>query len=174
MSIAPIQPNELRTCDLCQRRFSLPVYQRHVTENQCLKRNHHRLPFESIKQRSIRIGDKIISVRPPKPTDDVLVPTVAVREFRSRVAPARIRLRSPGRRNKSRVSLSRRYARRAHGHVRRTWHRSVMRSLPFTFQPLPRLHSIEQHTSPSTTTMTTKTTSSNATVRHHHQRQTSR
>ncbi len=51
------------TCDRCQRRYDVNVYQRHRNENQCIKRNHHRLPFESIKQRSIQIGDRIYSVQ---------------------------------------------------------------------------------------------------------------
>jgi hypothetical protein len=54
---------ELITCDLCQRRYNRNVYNRHRKENQCLKRNQHRLPFESIKQRSIQIGDQIFSVQ---------------------------------------------------------------------------------------------------------------
>jgi hypothetical protein len=54
---------ELITCDLCQRRYNINVYQRHRNENQCIKRNYHRLPFESIKQRSIQIGDQIYSVQ---------------------------------------------------------------------------------------------------------------
>lgn len=54
---------ELITCDLCQRSYNLNVYQRHRNKNQCIKRNQHRLPFESIKQRSIQIGDEIFSVQ---------------------------------------------------------------------------------------------------------------
>ena len=53
----------LITCDLCQRRYNINVYQRHRNENQCIKRNQSRLPFESIKQRSIQIGDQIFPVQ---------------------------------------------------------------------------------------------------------------
>jgi len=63
MSTTNLEHNRLITCDLCKRRYNFNVYQRHRNENQCIKRNHHRLPFESIKQRSIRIGDKIFSVQ---------------------------------------------------------------------------------------------------------------
>lgn len=55
--------NQLITCHLCQRRYNADVYKRHIDESQCVKRNQHRLPFESIKQRSIQIGDKIFSVQ---------------------------------------------------------------------------------------------------------------
>ena len=54
---------QLITCDLCQRRYNIDVYSRHRNENQCIKRNQSRLPFESIKQRSIQIGDQIFSVQ---------------------------------------------------------------------------------------------------------------
>lgn len=63
MSTTNLEHNELITCDLCKRRYNINVYKRHRNENQCVKRNHHRLPFESIKQRSIQIGDKIFSVQ---------------------------------------------------------------------------------------------------------------
>jgi hypothetical protein len=55
--------NQFVTCDLCKRRYNINVYKRHINENQCIKRNHSRLPFESIKQRSIQIGDKIYSIQ---------------------------------------------------------------------------------------------------------------
>jgi len=63
MSTTNLEHNELIKCDLCNRRYNINVYQRHRNENQCIKRNHHRLPFESIKQRSIQIGDQIFSVQ---------------------------------------------------------------------------------------------------------------
>jgi hypothetical protein len=63
MSTTNIIPNELITCDLCKRHYNINVYKRHITESQCLKRNHPRLPFQSIKQRSIRIGDKTFAVK---------------------------------------------------------------------------------------------------------------
>jgi hypothetical protein len=63
MSTTNLEQNELIKCDLCNRRYNINVYQRHRNENQCIKRNHHRLPFESIKQRSIQIGDQIFSVQ---------------------------------------------------------------------------------------------------------------
>lgn len=55
---------DLITCDRCQRRYNIDVYHRHRDANQCIKRNQSRLPFQSIKQRSIQIGDQIFSVRP--------------------------------------------------------------------------------------------------------------
>ncbi|UJR36612.1 hypothetical protein I4U23_029332 [Adineta vaga] len=63
MSTINLAHNQLITCNLCQRSYNIDVYKRHINENQCIKRNHHRLPFESIKQRSIQIGDKIFSVQ---------------------------------------------------------------------------------------------------------------
>lgn len=54
---------ELVTCDRCQRRYDIEVYHRHRDANQCIKRNQSRLPFQSIKQRSIQIGDQVFSVR---------------------------------------------------------------------------------------------------------------
>lgn len=54
--------NDFQICDRCQRRYHIEVYQRHIAENQCLKRNHRRLPFQSIKQRTVRVGDRIFSV----------------------------------------------------------------------------------------------------------------
>lgn len=56
---------ELLTCDRCQRRYHIEVYHRHRDEKQCIKRNQSRLPFQSIKQRSIQIGDQIFSVQQP-------------------------------------------------------------------------------------------------------------
>ena len=55
---------ELVTCDRCQRRYNIEVYHRHRDANQCIKRNQSRLPFQSIKQRSIQIGDQVFSVPP--------------------------------------------------------------------------------------------------------------
>lgn len=63
MSATTRGPDDLQTCSLCQRRYNINVYQRHITENQCIKRNQHRLPFQSIKQRTIRIGDRVFSVQ---------------------------------------------------------------------------------------------------------------
>ncbi|CAF1562278.1 unnamed protein product [Rotaria magnacalcarata] len=66
MSTTNPQHTEFLTCELCKRRYNVDVYKRHINENQCIKRNQHRLPFESIKQRSIRIGDKIFSIQEQK------------------------------------------------------------------------------------------------------------
>jgi hypothetical protein len=63
MSTTNLEHNQLITCDLCKRHYNINVYKRHRNENQCIKRNYPRLPFESIKQRSIQIGDKIFSVQ---------------------------------------------------------------------------------------------------------------
>ena len=63
MSATSLEYNELIMCDLCKRRYNTNVYKRHVNENQCIKRNHRRLPFESIKQRTLRIGDKVFSIQ---------------------------------------------------------------------------------------------------------------
>ncbi|CAF0787379.1 unnamed protein product [Rotaria sordida] len=63
MSTTNLEQDELITCDLCKRRYNINVYKRHISENQCIKRNQRRLPFESIKQRSIRIGDNIFSIQ---------------------------------------------------------------------------------------------------------------
>jgi hypothetical protein len=46
--------NQFVTCDLCKRRYNINVYKRHINENQCIKRNQHRIPFESIKQRQFK------------------------------------------------------------------------------------------------------------------------
>jgi len=70
MSTTNLEHNELITCDLCKRRYNINVYKRHRNEKQCIKRNHHRLPFQSIKQRSIQIGDAIFSVQQPQKTND--------------------------------------------------------------------------------------------------------
>ncbi|CAF1031718.1 unnamed protein product [Adineta ricciae] len=63
MSTKNLEQNQLIRCHLCQRNYNSEVYKRHINENQCIKRNQHRLPFESIRQRSIQIGDKIFSVQ---------------------------------------------------------------------------------------------------------------
>ena len=63
MSTKNLEQNQLIRCHLCQRNYSSEVYKRHINESQCIKRNQHRLPFESIRQRSIQIGDKIFSVQ---------------------------------------------------------------------------------------------------------------
>lgn len=70
MSTTNLEHNELITCDLCKRRYNIDVYQRHINENQCIKRNQRRLPFESIKQRSIQIGDKVFSIQPKSQTNN--------------------------------------------------------------------------------------------------------
>lgn len=62
MSMNASNSKQFEICDRCQRRYHVDVYQRHIRENQCLKRNSHRLPFQSIKQRTIRIGDQIYSI----------------------------------------------------------------------------------------------------------------
>ncbi|CAF0733633.1 unnamed protein product [Adineta steineri] len=63
MSTTNLEDNTLITCDLCKRRYNIKVYERHISENQCIKRNNHRLPFESVKQRSVHVGDEIIPIQ---------------------------------------------------------------------------------------------------------------
>jgi hypothetical protein len=79
--------NDLRTCDRCQRRYHVDVYQRHLSANQCLKRNHPRTPFQSVKQRSIRVGDRIFSVQTqsqqPSHVQDRTLPTMAALSIHS-------------------------------------------------------------------------------------------
>jgi hypothetical protein len=70
MSTTNLEHNQLITCDLCKRRYNINVYKRHRNEKQCIKRNRHRLPFESIKQRSIQIGDAIFNVQQSQKTND--------------------------------------------------------------------------------------------------------
>ena len=69
MSTTTQAADDFQTCSLCKRRYSFDVYQRHITENQCTKRNQHRLPFQSIKQRTVRIGDRVFSVQQQKNPD---------------------------------------------------------------------------------------------------------
>ncbi|CAF1340922.1 unnamed protein product [Adineta steineri] len=63
MSTTNLEDNTLITCDLCKRRYNIKVYERHISENQCIKRNNHRLLFESVKQRSVHVGDEIIPIQ---------------------------------------------------------------------------------------------------------------
>lgn len=77
---------QLKKCDRCQRSYHFNVYQRHISENQCLKRNQHRLPFQSVKQRTIRIGDRIYSVQPENSNAEVkttISPVVSKTKTRS-------------------------------------------------------------------------------------------
>ncbi|CAF1321972.1 unnamed protein product [Adineta steineri] len=63
MSTTNHEDNTLIACDFCKRRYNIKVYERHISENQCIKRNNHRLPFESVKQRSVHVGDEIIPIQ---------------------------------------------------------------------------------------------------------------
>ena len=69
---------DLITCDRCQRHYNIEVYHRHREENQCIKRNQTRLPFQSIKQRSIQIGDHLFSVQPPEKKSGKKKPSIPV------------------------------------------------------------------------------------------------